>query len=161
MRLPVLLAWMMLAAALPVLANETDYLAVSKPGFDRRMADIESEMGARRGDFREIDGASRRRVLELLSGIAVALENSGGFGGLPEAGRQQVLASAEEANRLLAQAARDSNMLCRNVANTGSNMRRRECITVAEARRRSMNSAPVLIGPSVDGSTPVERELDN
>lgn len=156
MRFTVFFAWMVLAMA-PAVASDADYLAASKPGFERRRAEIEKEMNARRGDFREIDRGSRSRVLELLSGVAVALENSGGFGRLPEAGRQQVLASAEEANRLLAQAARDSSLLCHNVANTGSNMRRRECITVAEARRRSLNGGGVVIGPTINGSTAGER----
>lgn len=124
---------------------------IATQDFQVRRAQIESDLAG--GEkYSEITDAQRQDVRNALAIIADKLGDKASTAELATNDRAEVLQAQQKLNTVLADAAKESRVVCTRVQAVGSHLSTNKCMTVAARRRASEENASTL-NRSLKGGT--------
>ncbi len=140
--IPAICLALLLAVPAAALAKKNDQhreLRLEPGAFAEQKQSIENELAG--GDlYREIGEEERGQVLSTLQRMANLLQDKPSIDGLPDELRVKLFNDQELVNRILTQAAKDSQLSCRKEHRTGSRVPTVICKTVAQRRMETETS---------------------
>lgn len=126
---------LLLAASSSVFASQQQ-VALDEGNFADQRQEIEEDLADGK-TYAEISNSDRATVRESLHRIGNRLEGVDSIDSLDMETKVDIFNEQEKINTILTQAAADSRLVCERSAPTGTRMRKTQCQTVAERRRRA------------------------